>query len=110
MLVCHCSLSFKILTSDILVSPEMYFVKLDVQACFDTIEQTRLLEILRDVISQVYVSEYDVLYAELTMCLLGRVCDSAPRSDRSNDWADTAEVCQEGYVCRLVCSEFAQTF
>ena len=31
----------------------MYFVKLDVQACFDTIEQTKLLSILREIISKV---------------------------------------------------------
>ena len=33
--------------------PKLYFVKLDVQACFDTIEQTKLLGILRDLISEV---------------------------------------------------------
>ena len=33
--------------------PKLYFVKLDVQACFDTIEQTKLLEILRELISEV---------------------------------------------------------
>jgi telomerase reverse transcriptase len=31
----------------------LYFVKVDVQACFDTIEQTKLLEILRELISEV---------------------------------------------------------
>lgn len=33
--------------------PKLYFVKVDVQACFDTIEQTKLLSILRDMISEV---------------------------------------------------------
>ena len=33
--------------------PKLYFVKLDVQACFDTIEQPKLLEILQDLISEV---------------------------------------------------------
>lgn len=33
--------------------PKLYFVKVDVQACFDSIEQTKLLEILRDLISEV---------------------------------------------------------
>lgn len=33
--------------------PKLYFVKVDVQACFDTIEQTKLLEILRELISEV---------------------------------------------------------
>ncbi|GLB40371.1 putative telomerase reverse transcriptase [Lyophyllum shimeji] len=32
--------------------PRLYFVKVDVQACFDTIEQSRLLEILRELISE----------------------------------------------------------
>ncbi|KAI0955894.1 hypothetical protein AcV7_006436 [Taiwanofungus camphoratus] len=32
--------------------PKLYFVKVDVQACFDTIEQTKLLEILRELISE----------------------------------------------------------
>ncbi|KAL7279239.1 hypothetical protein ACG7TL_007079 [Trametes sanguinea] len=30
--------------------PRLYFVKVDVQACFDTIEQTKLLEILRELL------------------------------------------------------------
>ncbi|KAF5391483.1 hypothetical protein D9757_002434 [Collybiopsis confluens] len=32
--------------------PRLYFVKMDVQACFDTIDQQKLLEILRTLISQ----------------------------------------------------------
>ncbi len=36
-----------------LYRPKLYFVKVDVQACFDTIEQTKLLSILRDLISEV---------------------------------------------------------
>ncbi|PSR75587.1 hypothetical protein PHLCEN_2v9067, partial [Hermanssonia centrifuga] len=32
--------------------PKLYFVKLDVQACFDTIEQTKLLQILRTILSE----------------------------------------------------------
>lgn len=35
--------------------PKLYFVKMDVQACFDTIEQQKLLEILRALISQVRI-------------------------------------------------------
>ena len=31
----------------------MYFVKLDVRACFDTIDQTKLLQIMRDALSDV---------------------------------------------------------
>ncbi|KAG5646942.1 hypothetical protein DXG03_001665 [Asterophora parasitica] len=34
------------------LGPPLYFVKVDVQACFDTIEQTKLLEILRELISE----------------------------------------------------------
>ncbi|RDB25955.1 Telomerase reverse transcriptase [Hypsizygus marmoreus] len=38
--------------------PHLYFVKVDVQACFDTIEQTKLLEILRELISEdVYMTQ-----------------------------------------------------
>ena len=33
--------------------PKLYFVKLDVQACFDTIEQSKLLQILKDLITEV---------------------------------------------------------
>ncbi|TFY78051.1 hypothetical protein EWM64_g5960 [Hericium alpestre] len=32
--------------------PKLYFVKVDVQACFDTIEQKRLLQILKDAITE----------------------------------------------------------
>lgn len=32
--------------------PRLYFVKVDVQACFDSIDQTKLLHILRDLISE----------------------------------------------------------
>ena len=35
------------------IRPKLYFVKVDVQACFDTIEQSKLLQILRDVLSGV---------------------------------------------------------
>ena len=34
-------------------SPKLYFVKLDVKACFDTIDQTKLLQIMRDALSDV---------------------------------------------------------
>ena len=32
--------------------PKLYFVKVDVQACFDTIDQMKLLEILKEIISE----------------------------------------------------------
>ena len=38
---------------DLLRRPDLYFVKVDVQACFDTIEQSKLLEILKEAISEV---------------------------------------------------------
>ena len=40
-------------SSNCLGRPKLYFVKVDVQACFDTIEQTKLLGILRDLLSEV---------------------------------------------------------
>lgn len=33
--------------------PKLYFVKVDVQACFDSIEQSTLLKILKELISEV---------------------------------------------------------
>ena len=33
--------------------PKLYFVKVDVKACFDSIEQEKLLSILKDIISEV---------------------------------------------------------
>jgi hypothetical protein len=41
------------LTNEPAIRPKLYFVKVDVQACFDTIEQSKLLQILRDVLSGV---------------------------------------------------------
>jgi retron-type reverse transcriptase len=38
----------------LLSRPQLYFVKLDVQACFDTITQAKLIQILRDIISEVF--------------------------------------------------------
>ena len=37
--------------------PKLYFVKVDVQTCFDTIEQTKLLAILKEIIS---AEEYSI--------------------------------------------------
>lgn len=34
----------------------MYFVKLDVKACFDTIDQTKLLQIMRDALDVGFTS------------------------------------------------------
>lgn len=39
--------------TDQIASPKLYFVKVDVRACFDTIEQEKLLEILTHIISDV---------------------------------------------------------
>lgn len=38
------------------IRPELYFVKMDVRACFDTIDQTKLLEIIRELLKQVSCS------------------------------------------------------
>jgi telomerase reverse transcriptase len=40
--------------TELTIRPKLYFVKVDVQACFDTIEQSKLLQILRDVLSEVW--------------------------------------------------------
>ena len=37
----------------------MYFVKLDVRACFDTIDQTKLLQIMRDALSDVSLASLE---------------------------------------------------
>jgi telomerase reverse transcriptase len=34
-------------------SPKLYFVKVDVRTCFDSIEQKKLLEILQRILSEV---------------------------------------------------------
>lgn len=47
-------------------SPKLYFVKVDVQACFDTIEQDKLLEILKDIISRVRLKVISRLHYLLT--------------------------------------------
>jgi hypothetical protein len=36
--------------------PKLYFVKVDVQACFDSIEQGKLLEIIRRIIKEVSIA------------------------------------------------------
>jgi telomerase reverse transcriptase len=38
--------------------PKLYFVKVDVQACFDSIEQGKLLEIIRRVIKEVSLVQF----------------------------------------------------
>jgi len=35
--------------------PKLYFVKVDVQACFDTIDQGKLLGIIQNLISEVEI-------------------------------------------------------
>lgn len=47
--------------------PTLYFVKVDVQTCFDTIDQTKLLQILRELISEdLYMTQK---YGRVNMCL-----------------------------------------
>lgn len=76
-------------------------MKLDVQACFDTIEQTRLLEILRDIISHVRPSIH-YRCAWLTACAAGRVHDPAVRPGRRDDGPGAAAVREEGHSRRCV--------
>jgi telomerase reverse transcriptase len=40
-------------TDTLLGSPKLYFVKVDVQACFDSITQDKLLSILHKILSEV---------------------------------------------------------
>jgi len=47
----------------------MYFVKLDVRACFDTIDQTKLLQIMRDALSEV-----SFVFLELSPCFFIPSC------------------------------------
>lgn len=47
------------------IRPKLYFVKVDVQACFDTIEQSKLLQILRDVLSEVWHASVCCGWADL---------------------------------------------
>ena len=47
-------------------SPKLYFVKVDVQACFDTIEQSTLLDILKHLVSE--VGTHCFLYC-LSICI-----------------------------------------
>ena len=46
-------IELRFVTKPPIYSPKLYFVKVDVQACFDSIEQSTLLKILRNVISDV---------------------------------------------------------
>lgn len=49
-------------------SPKLYFVKLDVQACFDTIDQARLLEIIRNLLSEVLELLRSVIEGDSQKC------------------------------------------
>lgn len=76
------------------VRPKLYFVKLDVQACFDTIEQDKLLNILRNIISE--VGSPDTLKYP---CVLEPCSGHLYCSTLWSSWdcceKDTATVCQE---------------
>ena len=37
----------------VLLRPELYFVKVDVKSCFDTIKQDKLLALVEDILSEV---------------------------------------------------------
>jgi hypothetical protein len=80
------------LTSPIVGSilrPKLYFVKVDVQACFDTIEQSKLLQILRDVLSEVCHASiswtlpfYNLLQDNYVLPRFGQVMQAAGRVKR----------------------------
>jgi hypothetical protein len=56
--------------------PKLYFVKVDVRACFDTIQQDKLLKIVEDILSEVRSSPPSVLSSSLRFTSLAdRVLD-----------------------------------
>ena len=58
------------------ISPQLYFVKVDVQACFDTIEQSKLLKILKALISEVCFNIILTLHLQYLLCCLGGLYDT----------------------------------
>ena len=64
--------------------PKLYFVKVDVQACFDTIEQWELLRIIDKLISE--VGSLIFLRAVSLTDNIGRVHDPALRASRNVRW------------------------
>jgi len=40
--------------------PKLYFVKVDIKACFDTIEQEKLLKVIEEVLEEVGLSCYTI--------------------------------------------------
>ena len=53
---CTLSLALLNLSSELMsvcCSPELYFVKVDVKACFDTIKQDKLLGLVEEILSDV---------------------------------------------------------
>jgi len=79
--------------------PKLYFVKVDVQGCFDTIEQTKLLQILRQLISEVLsILSFFVVLAYL---LLGHLHDTEIWAGEYGAWTNQEKLCQESRPWRL---------
>ena len=75
--------------------PKLYFVKVDVQACFDTIEQRELLRIIDKLISEVLSYSHQVPHS-LTGTT-GRIHDPALRVSRNVSWKTKKNLCQASY-------------
>jgi len=76
--------------------PRLYFVKADVQACFDTIEQAKLLGILRELISE--VSQFYVSFGMFLISLTpGCLCDSTVRDDTNGHRESPTYIREESY-------------
>lgn len=84
------------LNSLLSLRPRLYFVKVDVQACFDTIEQAKLLGILRELISE--VSQCCVFLGMfLTSLTPGCLCDSTLRDGANGRRENPTYLCEESY-------------
>lgn len=68
------------LSADIYCRPKLYFVKVDVQACFDTIDQGKLLQILRRLLSEVYTTSLPSIASTLTLFRTCIWCKSTGKS------------------------------
>jgi len=77
----------------------MYFVKLDVRACFDTIDQTKLLQIMRDALSDVSFTSTGLPPCSLTLSQ-GRVYHQTIRRHRHRHREVQETLAQEGLLIR----------
>lgn len=77
----------------------MYFVKLDVKACFDTIDQTKLLQIVRNALSDVSFPSLELSPRFLTLSL-GRVHHQTVQYHRHRCREVQETLAQEGLLIR----------